>query len=509
MVSGTTYQTVSTEDSGTIGVAGNAMDVIINTHFATKNAVLDNMAGSALQDTLVVNTVPTTASVLHLKQEDNAQLTSDRLSGCCRVVASIKTNHLGTFNQISNGVITAGATESFSSAVATYDQITIDAYGNNYVLLFTPECSASTHARVNDMKNGGQLSGSTSPITRDSNALAVAGSAAYFALSMYKTGWVNDRGNGFASIVARAYDAQDQLITTDKYSGIDKLAIKVTKRPANHGGTITVGSYTTSPTPDAHGSLYKDGSNAKLKDGAFVSDTYTDALAVGWAKATSATLTFDLTGSATTTYFNTITIGYIQATQATMEPHSSDLVYAPTSIQISASADGATYETLTTLSSLTSSCDYCIHNEVVYAAAKAGVRYVKLFVTGPTAAAATSYMFDEISFTSGYSGGAGTFNDYTKAVATISNGLATFTDLSFDRYSYEGKWTFTSNVPVVAHKINFRTCYDGAVAPSGCAALGYDGTSTAAVANDAAVQTPLFNVDQLIYKRTMTIEKVG
>merc|ERR1712159_837543 len=96
-------------------------------------------------------------------------------------------------------------------------------------------------------------------------------------------------------------------------------------------------------------------------------------------------------------YLNTVTIGYIHAPLATMEPHdSSNLVYAPSSIAISWSADGASYTTLTTLTSLQpGSCDYCIHNEVVFTASQAGVRYVKLVVTGPSDAGAPSYMLDE------------------------------------------------------------------------------------------------------------------
>jgi len=103
-------------------------------------------------------------------------------------------------------------------------------------------------------------------------------------------------------------------------------------------------------------------------------------------------------------------------------------------------------------------------------------------------------MLDEVSFTEGYAGGAGEFVDYTEAVGTVNNGIVTFTNLKYDRYAVDIKWTITANVPVSHQTVQHKTCYNGNACSSAAA--------------NAYVETNAFPVDQVVFKRSLTVEKV-
>jgi hypothetical protein len=607
-----------TTDSGQIDVSGNAMKTVAATE--GYGWVAGTTAG------------PTTAPVLQMQDNSGAQITDDKLSGCCQTVASIAVNHKRSFNGHSAGTVGYN-TWAFASGVATMKDGTncppagttgtpcgvyINNWGQGYRLRYTPTCSAITTTQqtavqgaaisvLSDNDATGTLTAVTSgtsftlasnaeptlnyynnryitisgvtkqitaysatrvvtvgaafsptPTTASTYVISqgqhpystptfdVAGTATRIQVYLYKTGWVNDRANSNANLYVKVTNNAG-TVQADDVSGVDRLAVKVTTRPTANDGFITVSSYAyTSGTPLGDNTNFKDASVNKLTDGklagselragdlndracpSFICMTqmgyFSDDHVVGWPKATSSTITFTLPS---VQYLNTVTIGYIYApgtcsdgqtaTPGTncegngYQPYlgSSYIVYPPSQIVITTSEDGTTWNTGTTLSNgagnplATPTCEYCIRHEVTWTASTTNVRYVRLAITGPTDASADYYMLDEVFFTSGYSGGAGTWGDATKAVALPSAGTATFTNLNFDRYSLQGKWKVFASVPVPQQAVQYQTCYDGAACGTAAGASGAGSNAQAWAETDA------FNVDQLVYKRTITVEAVA
>ena len=496
MVNGNVYHLAAyTVDSNPIDVAGHAVEVLVTTE----------------ADGWIADAVPTTNGVIKMKDEAGTLITSDKLTGCCRATASIHTNHKGTYNAIANGALTVGTVEGFTSGVATYDAIKMDHYGLGYRLTYTPECSDSTETAQTTIK------GATIAVQSASTLFDVEGQAHHIEVNHFMSGWVNDRANTNAVTVRVVNDgggAANQpgsLLTDDDLSGVDRIQVTVTQRPQINDNKLAVASYAYDTAPAGDGATsYKDAAASKLTDGVLAGahvvggvsiGHYTSASVVGVPKATTLTVTFTLGAES---YLNTATIGYIHAPSVSFEPHLSQLVFAPSQIVITTAPTSGVFSTGATLSTsginpfkIDESCTTCTRNEITWTAARQKVKFVKMIFTGPSSG--TYYMLDEIFFTSGYSGGAGTFSEYESAIALVVNGIATFSNLKFDRYCHECKWTYTANVPVPTQRAKVRA----EVCP--------DATCNNAVQPAAThyVETATFPVDQLIYKRTLTLEKIA
>ena len=427
MINGADYVTAYSVAAPTIAVSGNAMNVL-----ETQEA-----------EGWVVETVPTTNGILKLTDAADTDITNDKLTGCCTATASIHTNHKDLYNMVvsstGDGALTGSdLTEAFTSGVSTFNGMKIDHYGKGYRLTYTPKCTAETVIQQNAIK--------TAAITvqSDSSLFEVAGTGHHFEVHHYNTNWVNDRTNT-NTVTVRVVDdggggtsQPGTLITDDDVHGIDRIQVTVHQRPQINNNLISVASYAyTSGTPIGDGTLYKDAGVSKLTDGVYTGQyasggvakgPYEDASVVGWPRATSTTITFTLS---TPTYLNTATIGYIHSPSADYEPHLSALVYAPSQIVVSTAGADSVYTTGWTFKNLAGggsapsntlideTCGFtgatanpagtCGRNEVTWVAAKSDVKYIRLTITGPSSG--TYYMLDEVFFTTGYGGGAGTFNE--------------------------------------------------------------------------------------------------